>query len=97
MTPSEKKARADIVSEIIQESNRYEDGVISSDQFLGFLNEALDAAERRGFERAKKRSMEVMSPMLRDMISRGKASDLIQDIKFEDEVSDGVRGGDLDP
>lgn len=53
MTPSEKKARADIVSEIIQESNRYEDGVISSDQFLGFLNEALDAAERRGFERAR--------------------------------------------
>jgi len=71
MTPSEKKAREDIVSEIIQESNRYEDGFISSDQFLGFLNEALDAAEFRGYERG----MVVATKIIQDSLRKGLTHD----------------------
>lgn len=87
MTPSEKKAREIFVSVLHH----------TVEEELWRIGDAIEVAERRGFERAKELAKQAMAPMLRDMISRGKAWDLIDGIKFQDEVSDGIRGGDIDP
>jgi len=97
MTPSEKKARESDIK-IVQDIVKQDERAVVTDYPLypntphwwkrkyGRLALALDQARREGWQSCKEQAKQAMTPVLRDMISisRGRAVDLIENLKYED-------------